>query len=71
MSRTRRGPILEMLPNRLWIDFVKVLYLGLESVLWKWLMDGPRSNNGSLMVNAAQVQDRSGKVKNRAVVVDI
>lgn len=34
-------------------------------------MSGPGSNKGGLMVNAAQMYGNTGKVKNRAVVVDI
>lgn len=34
-------------------------------------MGGPGSNQGSLLVNAAQMYGSTGKVKNRAVVVDI
>lgn len=49
----------------------QVVWYGVHSVLWKCLMAGPASNNGSLMVNASQMYGNSGKVKNRAVVVTI
>lgn len=49
----------------------QVVWYGVHNVLWKWLMAGPASNNGSLMVNASQMYGNSGKVKNRAVVVTI
>ncbi|KAF4975136.1 hypothetical protein FZEAL_8035 [Fusarium zealandicum] len=71
MSRPRRGLILDFIPNEAWVDVLKLVTQGIQSVAWKWLMSGPGSNNGSLMVNAAQMHGNSGKVKNRAVVVDI
>jgi hypothetical protein len=46
-----------------------VLGYGLHSVVWKWIMGGPGSNHGSLMVNAAQMYGNTGKVKSRPVVV--
>lgn len=71
LSRPRQGPIMEMMPSQLWLDALRVLYFGIESVLWKWIMSGPKSNDGSLLVNAAQAYRSTGKVKSRAVVVDI
>ena len=71
MSRPRRGLLDLLLPSQTWLDALQVLYLGVESVLWKWLMSGPGSNQGSLLVNAGQMYGDSGKVKDRAVVVDI
>ncbi|KAM0343997.1 hypothetical protein ACHAPU_008055 [Fusarium lateritium] len=71
MSRPRRGLIRDFIPNEAWLDYLRFVAQGLHSVAWKWLMSGPGSNNGSLMVNAAQMYGDSGKVKNRAVVVEI
>ncbi|KAH7275443.1 hypothetical protein MRS44_006346 [Fusarium solani] len=71
MSRPRRGLIRDFIPNEAWLDILRLVIRGLHSVAWKWLMSGPGSNNGSLMVNAAQMYGNSGKLKNRAVVVDI
>lgn len=71
LSRPRRGLIRDCFPHQGWVDFVELLGHGVHSVLWKWLMSGPGSNNGSLMVNAAQMYGNTGKVKNRAVVVEI
>ncbi|KAJ4015127.1 hypothetical protein NW752_006579 [Fusarium irregulare] len=71
MSRPRRGPILDFIPNEAWLDYLRFLVQGLHSVAWKWLMSGPGSNNGSMMVNAAQMHGNSGKAKSRAVVVEI
>ncbi|OAA62326.1 Metallophosphoesterase domain protein [Cordyceps fumosorosea ARSEF 2679] len=71
LSRPRRGPILDFIPNRSWIYMWKVVYYGVQGVAWKWLMGGPRSNQGSIMVNAAQMVGDTGRIKSRAVVVDI
>lgn len=71
LSRPRRGPILDFIPSKAWLDMVTVVWQGVYAVLWKWLMAGPGSNQGSLMVNAAQMYGNSGRVKSRAVIVEI
>ncbi|KAH6895859.1 Metallo-dependent phosphatase-like protein [Thelonectria olida] len=71
LSRPRRGPVWDFFPNDAWIDVLRILVYGVHSVLWKWLMSGPGSNKGGLMVNAGQMYGNSGKVKSRAVVIDI
>ncbi|KAF4119239.1 Calcineurin-like phosphoesterase [Geosmithia morbida] len=67
------GPIREVvIPNAKWLDVAALVYLGVESVLWKWLMAGPGPDDrGRLMVNAAQMYRNTGKVKSRATVVDM
>ncbi|KAM4056996.1 calcineurin-like phosphoesterase [Hirsutella rhossiliensis] len=71
LSRPRRGPICDLVTTEAWLDVLRVLFHGVHSVLWKWFMGGPGSNHGGLMVNAAQMYKNSGRVKSRAVVVDI
>lgn len=71
LSRPPRGPFWDLVPNAAWWDHFYVVWHGVHAVLWKWLMGGPGSNQGSLMVNAAQMYGSTGKVKNRAIVVDI
>ncbi|KID71071.1 Metallophosphoesterase domain protein, partial [Metarhizium hybridum] len=71
LSRPRRGFFWDLIPNQSWVDMFEIIYHGIHSVLWKWLMSGPGSNQGSLMVNAAQMYKNSGKAVSRAVVVDI
>ncbi|KAK3687528.1 calcineurin-like phosphoesterase [Podospora appendiculata] len=71
MARPRRGPIYDLLPNPGWVDALCVLWYGLNSVVWKWIMLGPGANNGGLMVNAAVMYGNTGKVRNPATVVDL
>ncbi|KAH6996166.1 Metallo-dependent phosphatase-like protein [Ilyonectria sp. MPI-CAGE-AT-0026] len=71
LSRPRRGLIRDFVPNETWVDIVSLVYHGVHSVLWKWLMSGPGSNQGSVMVNAAQMYGNTGKVRSRAIVVEI
>ncbi|TFB03335.1 putative rhamnogalacturonate lyase C [Trichoderma ghanense] len=72
LSRSPRGPFWDFVPNAAWWDHLYVLWHGLHAVLWKWIMGGPGSNQGGcLMVNAAQMYGSTGRVKSRAVVVDI
>ncbi|KAK3944892.1 calcineurin-like phosphoesterase [Diplogelasinospora grovesii] len=55
----------------LWMDALKVVWHGVHNLLWKWIMAGPGSNNGGLMVNAAVMYGNTGKVRNRVSVVDL
>ncbi|OAA47603.1 Metallophosphoesterase domain protein [Metarhizium rileyi] len=71
LSRPRRGFFWDFIPNQSWVDMIEIVFHGIHSVLWKWLMSGPGSNQGSLMVNAAQMYKNTGKAVSRAVVVDI
>ncbi|KAK3324166.1 putative calcineurin-like phosphoesterase [Cercophora scortea] len=71
MARPKRGPIYDLLPNPGWVDALYVLWYGLNSVVWKWIMLGPGANNGALMVNAAVMHGNTGKVRNPVMVVDL
>lgn len=71
LSRPPQKLIWEIVPNRSWLDVAHIMFLGVETVLWKWLMGGPGSNQGSVLVNAAQMHGSSGKVRSRAVVIDM
>ncbi|KAM7216040.1 calcineurin-like phosphoesterase [Rhypophila decipiens] len=56
-----------------WVDALAVLWYGINSILWKWIMQGPHSNNGGLFVNAAVMHGNTGKLRRggneKAVVV--
>lgn len=71
MALPRRGFFWDFVPNRSWVDMSTIVLQGIHAVMWKWIMGGPGSNHGSLMVNAAQMHQNSGKVISRAIVVDI
>jgi hypothetical protein len=71
ISRPSRGLLRDLLPHAGWLDALRVVGHGVNSVLWKWLMLGPGGNSGSLMVNAAQMYGNTGKVRSRAQVVEI
>ncbi|KAI0176072.1 Metallo-dependent phosphatase [Hypoxylon sp. FL1284] len=64
MSSPKRGPILDMLPHKGWLDVLWFLWYGFTSVLWHWIMLGGAAN-GSVMVNAAMQHGTSGKLTNR------
>ncbi|KAK4204096.1 Metallo-dependent phosphatase-like protein [Triangularia verruculosa] len=50
-------------------DALNVLRYGLQSVLWKWIMTGPGSNNGGVLVNAGVMKGNTGRLrKGRGVV---
>lgn len=53
MSKEPRGPVFDFVPNRDLVDAIKVIYYGLNAILFKYLMLGPGSNNASLMVNTS------------------
>lgn len=72
MARPKRGLLLDLLvPHAGWLDAFKVLLYGVNAVLFKWVMLGPGPNNGSLMVNAAQMYRNTGKMGNTIQVVDL
>ncbi|KAI2602854.1 Metallo-dependent phosphatase [Hypoxylon sp. NC1633] len=71
MSRPRRGPVYDMLPNSGWVDALKVMYYGIISVLWHWFMLGGAAN-GSVMINAAMQHGTSGKLtKKQPITIEI
>ncbi|KAK5653891.1 hypothetical protein OQA88_7816 [Cercophora sp. LCS_1] len=71
MSRTGRGLIYDLLPSSAWVDALSVAWYGFVSIVWKWVMLGPGSNNGALMVNAAVMYGNTGRVRNPATVVKL
>lgn len=71
MAGTGKGFIYDFYPSAAWIDAFNVVWYGISSVLWKWVMLGPGSNNGAVMVNASVMYGNTGKVKNPVVIVDL
>lgn len=69
MSLPPRGPILAFFHSRDWVDAFKVVYHGLNAVLFKYLMLGPGSNNASLMVNAACMHGNTKRLRRKAAQV--
>lgn len=71
-SKAPRGPFFDFIPNNDWIDIIKVLYYGLNEILFKYVMLGPGPNNASLMVNTACMKGNTGKLRKKAaLIVDI
>ena len=70
-SRLKGGPLRDLVAFTGWRDYWMMLLHGVHSILWKWLMLGPGSNNAGLMVNAALVRGNTGMIKNKAEVVDL
>jgi hypothetical protein len=71
MSRPRRGPLYDIIPNQGWIQAFRVIYHGTHSILWKYLMLGPGSNNAGLMVNAAQMYGNTQTMVKTVQVVEL
>ncbi|KAB5536034.1 calcineurin-like phosphoesterase [Coniochaeta sp. 2T2.1] len=71
MSRPKKGPLYDLFPNSNWREALKIVRYGISSLLWKWLMAGPGSNNAGLMINAAQIYGNTGKLGNKVQVVDL
>lgn len=65
-SKDPRGPFFDLIPNRDWVDIVKILYYGLNAILFKYVMLGPGSNHASLMVNAACMNGNTGRLRKTA-----
>jgi len=70
-ARTGKGFIYDMFPSKAWVDAVRVVWYGVNSIVWKWVMLGPGSNNGGLMVNAAVMYGNTGKLRNPVTVVEL
>ncbi|KAK4644362.1 hypothetical protein QC761_304110 [Podospora bellae-mahoneyi] len=64
-----RTAAVEMSMLKRWFDFqglkyaLSVLRHGLRSVLWKWIMAGPGSNNGGVLVNAGVMKGNTGRLR--------
>lgn len=64
-----RTAAVEMSMLKRWFDFqglkyaLSVLRYGLQSVLWKWIMAGPGSNNGGVLVNAGVMKGNTGRLR--------
>lgn len=71
MSRPKKGPLRDMLPGSHWKDAFRVVYHGLNSILWKFIMQGPGSNNAGLMINAGMMYGNTGRLGHKAAVVDL
>lgn len=71
MSRPQKGPFYDMVPSARWTDAFNVLWYGVSSILWKWIMLGPGTNNGGMMANASLMYGNSGKLRNPVTVVDL
>ncbi|KAK3390519.1 calcineurin-like phosphoesterase [Podospora didyma] len=65
MARRWKGPVRDLFPSPAWLDAFNVIWYGLNAILFKWIMLGPGSNNGGLMVNAAVMRGNTGKVRRR------
>ena len=52
-----------------WVEGVRVLWHGVKGVLWKWGWGGEVS--GGVMVNAALMYRNTGRLGNKASVLDI
>ncbi|ORY65500.1 calcineurin-like phosphoesterase [Pseudomassariella vexata] len=61
MSRKKQGLIRDVLPNRGWIDAVKVLVYGLIAIMWDYIMLGGGSS-GSIMINAGCQKGTTGRL---------
>ncbi|KAH8889663.1 calcineurin-like phosphoesterase [Thozetella sp. PMI_491] len=71
MARPKKGPIHDLLPSASWWDAFDVVWYGVKSILWQYLMLGPGSNNGAMFVNAAVMYGNTGKVKPRVQIIEL
>ncbi len=71
MARAVVGPIRDFFPSGAWLDAICVVRYGLCSVVWKWVMAGPGSNNAGLMVNVAVMYGNTARVRNPVTIVDL
>jgi hypothetical protein len=67
MTRKKRGPIYDMIPNPGWIDALRVLIYAAKAILFQWFWLGGKTNGG-LMVNAGMQAGTSGKLSKKAPI---
>lgn len=67
MSRPKRGPIYDMIPNPAWVDTSKVLFYAVKAILWQWLWQGGASDGG-VLINAAMQAGTSGKLTGKTPI---
>ncbi|KAI1163334.1 calcineurin-like phosphoesterase [Nemania serpens] len=67
MSRPKRGPVYDMIPNPAWVDTSKVLLYAVKAILWQWFWLGGASDGG-VLVNAAMQAGTSGKLTDRSPI---
>lgn len=53
------------------VDAARVVWYGITAVVWKWVMQGPGTNNGGLLVNASLTYGNTGRVINPVQVVEL
>ncbi|KAK4145821.1 Metallo-dependent phosphatase-like protein [Dichotomopilus funicola] len=71
MARPANGILGDIIPSARWFDAFDVIWYGVGCILWKWIMLGPGTNNGGLMVNASLMYGDSGRLGNPVTVVDL
>ncbi|KAL2016270.1 hypothetical protein VTK56DRAFT_4014 [Thermocarpiscus australiensis] len=71
MKWPAKGLFYDLIPSARWLDAFAMVYHGVGSILWKWLMAGPGANNGGLLVNASVMYGNTGQLRNPVVVVDL
>ncbi|KAA8630115.1 hypothetical protein SMACR_00974 [Sordaria macrospora] len=53
------------------MDAARVIWYGATAVVWKWVMQGPGTNNGGLLVNSSVTYGNTGRVVNPVQVVEL
>ena len=53
------------------MDAARVVWYGTTAVVWKWVMQGPGTNNGGLFVNASVTYGNTGRAVNPVQVVEL
>lgn len=66
-----RGLIGDLVPSRAWLNAMKVLTYDVTGLVWKWIMMGPGTNRGSVLVNAGVVNGDTGNLSGIVQVIDI
>jgi len=63
-ARRKGGLARDLLPTGAWLDAIKVVFYGVNGVLWRWLMMGPgKVSSGSLLVNAGVMEGNTGRIR--------
>jgi hypothetical protein len=65
------GVVADLIPSAAWIDVAKVVWYGVNGVLWQWLMVGSKGANGGILVNAALAYQSTSNIGNAPEIVEL
>ncbi|KAK4193578.1 putative rhamnogalacturonate lyase C [Podospora australis] len=70
VAKEPKGIFRDLIMTSRWFDALRLMRYGIGCLLWKWVMAGPGSNNGGLVVGVSAYNGKEKTLK-KTVVVDL